>query len=239
LNTSLAQTLQTLPSSATLISNVQESIFGNSPNSVLSQVLQFAEILAAESAIVTVVTTPITPASQEAPPPVTTQPLAPGRPLVNQGTVGSTPLPGLIELRSSVLSQANTQIRRAFGAFLESYYLSLSTNLLGPNAGRVVNPVANRAAFDAQVSANLDALDTRVTTVVRALQTTEGHVGYVHEMLVGADPHSLKSQLMALATPANADSASVQATHTAALQLIRNALGDVSGVVSALLPGMK
>jgi len=88
----------------------------------------------------------------------------------------------------------------AFATFRQSFNNDIKTILLKADTGGTIDPAANRAAFDAKVLTDIQALNTTLAAKVKGINSTTLATS-IQNKLLGSDPKSLESRLSALSTP--------------------------------------
>lgn len=233
LSRDLTTALAKSPATASFIPAVQASITGNGPGSLQSQLGLIATTLGVQSTSVPVFAMSSAQAVQEAANQVMAQTLAPGRPRIIQAdTVDAFPVSN--DLQVSLVTPATPRLKQAFDEFLKNYASAVNSLLLAPPG----NLQASRDTFHTQVNTALGQLDSQVAQILRDLHATSPQVSQAHQTLIGAGPTSLKNALTALPSPTTGSAPSSAILQVLSSKLIANALSQVSGIVSSLVPGL-
>ena len=130
--------------------------------------------------------------------------------------------------------QHSSQVHAAFDAFAKSYLAAIDSVLLAPDRSGVVDPAANRPAFDAAVKQALETLAQRVVASLDAQSPGSALSTQIVDAILGEGADSLESQLMALSTAAIEGTASeTQSLAADATQTMQQAATRVAAMIDA------
>jgi hypothetical protein len=136
----------------------------------------------------------------------------------------------------------SSQVHAAFDEFARSYFSAVNAILLAPDHGGVVDPAANRPAFDAAVKHALETLAQRVVASLGDSSTGSNLTMQVVDAILGDGAGSLESQLMALSTSAIegiADAAeSIPANATESIQQAATRVSAIIDSPTAVAPAV-
>lgn len=107
---------------------------------------------------------------------------------------GGAPAPA-----ANVPADAYQFVRTAYNGFIQDYFRSVDSVLLARGSNGAINPAANRALFDAEISSALDALAANLSA--GAGTDTPAVVAEASLTINGDGVESLRSRLEALPTP--------------------------------------
>jgi hypothetical protein len=234
-----------LPNSQALIAQVQSAIVGDSAQSLQSRLAalptpptspgtQATTVLAATQNLSQIIRTveslfPSTPRATNVPS---------GMELITK-PLSTTRTPETTQSSASVL--LTHKVRQAYTSFLQSYFHAVQDVLLAPGADGTINPVANRAAFDARVNTSLNSLNGAISSAFGKTPQASPVVAKVQQVLVGPGANSLEAQLKALPSPASAQGQPLTLFGLDSTRAIGSSLalmmGDVAAFVRSLDPG--
>jgi hypothetical protein len=139
----------------------------------------------------------------------------------------------VVPLPPQVQVQANPQAQAAFDAFIRSYVHAVDHVLLAPTPGGLVDPSANRPAFDAAVKQALGTLANSLVASLGNVSADSTLAAQIYDAIVGDSPDSLESQLLALSTSAIAQDTSLPSLQSDAIRVVQQASARVTTIVGA------
>jgi hypothetical protein len=131
--------------------------------------------------------------------------------------------------------QGNPAVQAATTAFATQYDATVRTVLFAPGPDGTINPVANLAAFEAQVNAELQTLAKSLSAALASSTQTSSLVPAVQQAILGSGAGSLQSQLAAFAASVSGAANAVPVFIESSSQAVQEASNRV--VVVAQLGG--
>jgi hypothetical protein len=144
----------------------------------------------------------------------------------------------VVPLPPQVQVQANPQMQAAFDAFIRSYTQAVDHVLLGPPPGGLVDPSANRPAFDAAVKQALGTLASNLVASLGNVSANSTLAAQIYDAIVGDSPGSLESQLLALSTSAIAQNSALSSLTSDATRIIQQTSSRLTTMVEAQTPSL-
>jgi hypothetical protein len=229
-----------LPDTPAVISDVQQAIFGDSPESLANRLAALplppntppsngqSSLVASPNEIVQAIRSSSVAAQAQA----RANAVPSGTELANSISGGGDSA----IISASATAGINGEVRQAYSAFLQGYFRAVQHVLLAPGADGTVNPAANRAAFNTRVAAALQSLNHSVAAAVSHVPQATALTAKTRQALVGNDANTLQSQLAALPNPAIGQGA-VALFGFDSTKAIGNSLALLMGEIAAYVRG--